>query len=213
MMITVDISPEVEAELARKAAARGVDVPAFVATLIEQAAQPEPARPKYQRPPGRKSLAQLFAESPFAGLGTWTLNGTRIRAVTSNCEGLSPRHKRPIRKWTRPHPQASVSRWLDEANDDELYFSVVSLGEILKGITALPEGKRRSDLQFWLDDTLRPWFQGRMLPVTGTDRRTLGRAGRALSVRVAGAPKLRTDDHRDVKYRPGARSGRSSRGM
>jgi predicted nucleic acid-binding protein len=67
---------------------------------------------------------------------------------------------------TRPRPLASVSRWLDEADDDELYFSVVSLGEILKGITVLPAGKRRNDLQLWLDETLRPWFQGRMLPVT-----------------------------------------------
>ncbi len=67
MTITVDISPEAEAELARKAAARGVDVRSFVLTLIEQAAKPED-RQKYQRPEGRKSLAQLFAESPFAGL-------------------------------------------------------------------------------------------------------------------------------------------------
>jgi predicted nucleic acid-binding protein len=67
---------------------------------------------------------------------------------------------------TRPRPLASVSRWLDEADDDELYFSVVSLGEILKGITVLPAGKRRNDLQLWLDETLRPWFQGRKLPVT-----------------------------------------------
>ena len=29
---------------------------------------PEDATPKYQRPPGKKSLAQLFAESPFRGL-------------------------------------------------------------------------------------------------------------------------------------------------
>jgi hypothetical protein len=68
MTITVEISPEVEAELARKAAAHGVDVLAYVATLIEQAAQPETARPKYQRPADRKSLVQLFAESPLAGL-------------------------------------------------------------------------------------------------------------------------------------------------
>jgi hypothetical protein len=66
MTITVEISPEVEAELARKAAARGVDVPAFVAALIEEAAQP--VRPKYQRPEGRKSLVELFAESPLYGL-------------------------------------------------------------------------------------------------------------------------------------------------
>ncbi|HEV1285980.1 MAG TPA: hypothetical protein VNU44_11725 [Bryobacteraceae bacterium] len=66
MTITVEISPEVEAELVRKAAARGVDVPAYVATLIEEAAQP--VRPKYERPEGRKSLVDLFAESPLYGL-------------------------------------------------------------------------------------------------------------------------------------------------
>jgi predicted nucleic acid-binding protein len=58
-----------------------------------------------------------------------------------------------------------VSRWLDDADDDQLYFSVVSLGEILKGVTVLRESKRRSQLQQWLDETLRPWFQGRILPV------------------------------------------------
>src|SRR5437879_3691966 len=72
MTITVELKPEVERELAHQAAARGMDVPAYAATLLEQAAQPpvpEPqARPKRPRPPGRKSLAQLFAESPFRGL-------------------------------------------------------------------------------------------------------------------------------------------------
>jgi hypothetical protein len=69
MTITVDISPEVEAELTRKAAARGIDVPAYVADLLEQAAQPEEVvRPKYKRPEGRKSLVDLFAESPLRGL-------------------------------------------------------------------------------------------------------------------------------------------------
>jgi hypothetical protein len=37
-----------------------------------------------------------------------------------------------------------------------LYFSVISLGEILKGITVLPASKRRDGLQAWLDSTLRP---------------------------------------------------------
>jgi predicted nucleic acid-binding protein len=67
---------------------------------------------------------------------------------------------------TRPHPQPSVSGWLDDADDDQLYFSVVSLGEILKGVTLLVESKRRGRLQSWLDETLRPWFEGRILPVS-----------------------------------------------
>lgn len=67
---------------------------------------------------------------------------------------------------TRPKSDPLVEEWLEDANDEELYLSVVSLGEILKGITVLPQSKRRSELQRWLDDTLRPWFQGRVLPVT-----------------------------------------------
>ena len=66
---------------------------------------------------------------------------------------------------TRSRPQPGVSKWLDDADDNQLYFSVVSLGEILKGVTVLPEGKRRTELQQWLDDVLRPWFLGRILPV------------------------------------------------
>jgi toxin FitB len=66
---------------------------------------------------------------------------------------------------TRPEPHPSVCRWLENADDEQLYFSVISLGEILKGITVLPVSKRRSGLQQWLDETLRPWFDGRMLPV------------------------------------------------
>jgi len=76
MTITVDISPEVKAALARKAAAHGCKVEVYAASLLEDAvhlpvanpSQDQTVRPKRQRPPGRKSLAQLFAESPFRGL-------------------------------------------------------------------------------------------------------------------------------------------------
>jgi toxin FitB len=64
----------------------------------------------------------------------------------------------------RSAPQ--VERWLDDANDEELHFSVISPGEILKGITLLPASKGRDGLQDWLDSALRPWFEGRILPVT-----------------------------------------------
>lgn len=66
---------------------------------------------------------------------------------------------------TRPQPDPRVEKWLDDADDELLYVSVVSLGEILKGLTVLPAGKRRDQIQCWLDETLRPWFAGRILPV------------------------------------------------
>jgi hypothetical protein len=80
MTITVDITPEVKDALARQAAAHGRAVESYAASLLEEAAhrpvgrparselEYQTVRPKRQRPPGRKSLAQLFAESPFKGL-------------------------------------------------------------------------------------------------------------------------------------------------
>jgi predicted nucleic acid-binding protein len=67
---------------------------------------------------------------------------------------------------TRPKSDPGVEKWLDDADDELLFFSVVSLGEIFKGLTILPESKRRRDLQQWIDDMLRPWFEGRILPVS-----------------------------------------------
>jgi hypothetical protein len=62
MTITVEIKPEVEAELAAQAAARGMDVQAYAALLLEQVAQPtEKATPK-------KSLVDFLRESPLVGL-------------------------------------------------------------------------------------------------------------------------------------------------
>lgn len=67
---------------------------------------------------------------------------------------------------TRPKADPQVEKWLDDADDEKLFFSVVSLGEIFKGLTILPESKRRLQLQRWIDETLCPWFEGRILPVS-----------------------------------------------
>ncbi|HVZ87359.1 MAG TPA: type II toxin-antitoxin system VapC family toxin [Polyangia bacterium] len=67
---------------------------------------------------------------------------------------------------TRPQADARVEEWLDAVDDEQLFLSVVALGEIVKGLTILPASKRRRELQQWIDTTLLPWFDGRILPVT-----------------------------------------------
>jgi len=75
MTIQVEISPETEAWLAAQAAAQSMDIPTYAASLLEQA-KPPMATPaeisvpasKPVRANGKKSLAQLFTESPFRGL-------------------------------------------------------------------------------------------------------------------------------------------------
>lgn len=71
MALTLDLKPEVQRALAQQAAARGRALEAYAASLLERAAgfDAGPEAPVGGRHPGRKSLAQLFAESPFRGLG------------------------------------------------------------------------------------------------------------------------------------------------
>jgi toxin FitB len=67
---------------------------------------------------------------------------------------------------TRPKSDPQVEDWLTKADDEQLFLSVISLGEIFKGLTILPESKRRQQLQDWVEQTLRPWFDGRVLPIS-----------------------------------------------
>jgi hypothetical protein len=53
-----------------------------------------------------------------------------------------------------PKTRSAGRGGLDEANDEELYFSVISLGEVLMGVTILPCGKRRDGIEEWLNETL-----------------------------------------------------------
>jgi hypothetical protein len=59
--VKLELKPEVEAGLLAQAHARGLSLEAYVDLVLQTAATSK-------RPPGRKSLAQLFAESPFKGL-------------------------------------------------------------------------------------------------------------------------------------------------
>jgi hypothetical protein len=67
MTITIDIRPEVQAELARQAAARGQAMEAVAAALLEEAVHlPANATPAHGR---FDNLSDLLLNSPFAGAG------------------------------------------------------------------------------------------------------------------------------------------------
>jgi predicted nucleic acid-binding protein len=65
---------------------------------------------------------------------------------------------------TKPNP--CVVEWLNAQENEHLFLSVVTLGEIKKGLTLLPAGKRRTFLEGWYIDELLPWFEGRVFPVS-----------------------------------------------
>jgi predicted nucleic acid-binding protein len=67
---------------------------------------------------------------------------------------------------TRDTPDARVAAFLRNAGKQRVFLSVMTIGEICKGIDLLPLGPKRHQLQDWLDRDLRSWFAGRILPVT-----------------------------------------------
>jgi len=94
-----------------------------------------------------------------------------------------------LSEWVKPRPDAGVITWLDEADEDRLFLSVVTLAEIRRGIERLQPGRRRQRLDDWLQDELPERFEGRILPVDAAVADTWGRlvarseaAGRAIGV-------------------------------
>ena len=63
-------------------------------------------------------------------------------------------------------PNAKVKYWIESTPSDALFTSVLSLGEIRKGIDLLPPGKRRDQLELWLAADLNGWFGNNLLSVT-----------------------------------------------
>jgi predicted nucleic acid-binding protein len=63
-------------------------------------------------------------------------------------------------------PDANVMAWLGAQDEDALFLSVITLGEIQKGISRLPPGARRDQLHSWLTHDLVRRFRTRILPVT-----------------------------------------------
>jgi toxin FitB len=66
----------------------------------------------------------------------------------------------------RTCPDPRVGNWVYAKDEQELYLSVVSNGELRHGFVTLPASKRRTELERWFESDLLPRFQGRILPVT-----------------------------------------------
>jgi len=84
----------------------------------------------------------------------------------------------------RKEPNPGVVVWFEERPATTLYVSVLTLGEIRKGIEALGKSKRKLKLLDWLETELPAFFAGRILPideeVAGCWGRLLAAAGRPL---------------------------------
>ncbi|QEA38259.1 type II toxin-antitoxin system VapC family toxin [Pistricoccus aurantiacus] len=70
-----------------------------------------------------------------------------------------------ISEIVKPSPAPQVVEWLVNVEEDRLFLSVLTIGELQKGISALAAGRKRQRLQTWLDQELTRRFERRLLPI------------------------------------------------
>lgn len=93
-----------------------------------------------------------------------------------------------ISEMVRSKPEPRVLEWMSAADESLLYLSVLTLGEIRKGVAGLPQGKRRTQLETWIELDLQARFSQRILSIDAPVADRWGvlageakRKGRALS--------------------------------
>jgi len=94
-----------------------------------------------------------------------------------------------ISEVVRKRPSPDVVSWLAAQDEDHLFMSVLSLGELHKGIARLADSRRRRTLEAWVAGDLQRRFSGRIIPVDPDIAARWGRisgvaecAGRAIPV-------------------------------
>ncbi len=65
----------------------------------------------------------------------------------------------------KPKPSRLVSEWFEATPQEVLYISVLTLGELRKGVERLTHGRRRARIAGWLETRLPAWFEERVLTV------------------------------------------------
>ncbi|MFI5090690.1 MAG: type II toxin-antitoxin system VapC family toxin [Terriglobales bacterium] len=91
-----------------------------------------------------------------------------------------------VSELVRGKPDPKVTAWVEGTAEDLLHLSVLTLGEIRKGIASLPAGSRRVALAAWLDSDVVVRFAGRILPI---DQAVADRWGH-IAARAAVAKRL-----------------------
>ena len=63
------------------------------------------------------------------------------------------------------HPNPKVVEFVDSLDSGDVYLSVITIGEIAKGVEKLPKSKRKQELHSWLKEDLLVRFDGRIIPL------------------------------------------------
>jgi predicted nucleic acid-binding protein len=87
----------------------------------------------------------------------------------------------------RKTPNPGVVEWFAQRPASTLYLSVLTLGELRKGVEGIADASRRTALLDWLEAELPRFFTGRILPV---DAQVADRWGRLVAAANRPVPAI-----------------------
>lgn len=95
-----------------------------------------------------------------------------------------------ISELVRPAPDPRVLEWIDSAEESALYLSVLTIGELEKGIARLPSSARRRKIERWVREDLADRFAGRVLAVDTAVAEKWGQISGASEARGTSLPVI-----------------------
>jgi toxin FitB len=70
-----------------------------------------------------------------------------------------------LSEYTRRKPDGKVIRWVEGMDEEKLFLSAITIGEIHHGIERLPDSRRKTELITWINNGLIARFGLRVLSV------------------------------------------------
>jgi len=70
-----------------------------------------------------------------------------------------------VAEWVQPTPDPGVIAWTHSVDEDRVSLSVITLAELRGGVERLPQSRRRTRLEEWLEVELPRRFGERVLAV------------------------------------------------
>ena len=65
----------------------------------------------------------------------------------------------------RPRPSTKVTKWIKQEDESNFFISVLTIGELHKGIEKLDESRRKEELHNWVDNDLKERFWTRIIDI------------------------------------------------
>ena len=69
-----------------------------------------------------------------------------------------------ISELIKKSPNAQVTKWIQKIEEKNLFISVLTFGEIQKGIEKLSESKKKEKLHYWINNELTERFKNKIIP-------------------------------------------------